>query len=562
MHLDLCISIWTFASCVIISIWNDIVYYSKKCFQRQSTSNNEIERTMSQLYSFQPNEQFPVIIRDTKSGIAHLSKLVPSNKVPFYGVVGSVKSVKVLKSGNWYVHCHSIKQQEKLVATKNLAGINIDCYIPNQTSEGVVYGLTDPLALQQHPDVVKFQVTSSTSITAQSFTTRIIFATKSLPQTLLVNNEEYDVHPYTPTVQRCTNCQRLTHRKQSCNYQARCSRCGKASHSRAQCQATSPKCANCQGPHSAAFHGCPLKSKNEVTTENSDTNRMKDSTSSTTYAEKVTAFKFPTFIEFIVAVVLPILALNRNVNIVNQLVSIYKTLFKLNDNDISRSISNEIRFNAECLLKAGSLPSKLAGHENKESCNQLVDNDLEKNKNERKQLVTLKNIVVKDQTQNVILGDSTTKYIQDDIDTATQVFCIPGLSIADVQEWLENVNQMSFKNFIFHIGINSCRKNCISSKVWNDLIDHAKAKMPDTNIHFSSILPGKGNIKKKTDGSNAALKVACEKSGVFYMSNRPNFASYTGQPMSHLYSKDGIHPNIKGSNVLSKNLFSVLVERQ
>ena len=563
-------TIWSHTINLLLTIWTCVLPILRQCSAPIKAKSMSQQKQTGCI----PNKQFPVIVKDNKSGFVHLSKLIPSIKVPFYGVVGSVKSVKKLKSGSWYVECHSQAQQDSLLATKDLAGVSVSCYVPTLSSDGVVYGVTDPLALSQHPDVIRFQITSNTNNSAKSYTTRIIFAKEVLPTTIAINGFEYEVHPYTPPTLRCTNCQRLSHTKQACEHPTRCSRCG-GGHPRASCHAHSPKCVNCQGPHSAAFYLCPkkkesavnLKGPKDISDKGHQHENMASQSHVPSYASKVLSFNIPSFITFISVVVLPILALDRNVNIISQLIKIYKALFKLSDNDISNSINNEVRSNAESLMRAKSTQDSLEREDELLPRNipisvyqqqQSVDTDQTDRKKDRKQLVTLKNINLKKETQNVILGDSTTKGITDDPDLNTESFCIPGLIIEDVQEWLKNSCQMSLKNFVFHLGVNSCRKKSISDKIWDNVIQLAKVKLPQANIHFSSILPGKGSLKKNIDRSNSALKLACDKAGVFFLNNRSHFAAYTGQPLVYLYSRDGVHPNKVGTSILTKNLFSVL----
>ena len=551
--------IWLHTVNLFLLLWNFALLLIRRCFSPDK------QQTMSQSKLNTPNKQFPVIVEDNKSGYVYLSKLIPSIKVPFYGVVGSVKSVKRLKSGSWYVECHSQAQQEQLLATKDLAGVSVSCYLPTPTSDGVVYGLSDPLTLREHPDVIKFQITSNTNTRANSYTTRIVFAKETLPNKLFINDREYDVFPYTTPTPRCTNCQRLTHTKHACNHPTRCSRCGEG-HPRAACHAHTPKCANCLGPHSAAFHLCPSKkvhnsncSETAVISNNSHVNGSSSQAAVPSYASRLVCSTIPTFIAFITIVVLPILALDRNCNILNQLIDIYKTFFNLNNAEISKSVTSEVRENAESLLRATSTKStKQQLHDDTTTSRKHQESIQIEEKRDRKQLMTLRNIVLKKETQNVILGDSTTKGIQDDSRSDTETFCIPGLTLEDVQEWLKDTAQMKLKNIVLHVGVNSCRNKCISVTMWGYFIQIVKAKFPKANVHFSSILPSRGRLKKNIDGSNSSLKIACDKEGTFFMNNRSKFVTYTGQPLIHLYARDGIHPNKVGSDILTKNLFSVL----
>ena len=58
---------------------------------------------------------------------------------------------------------------------------------------------------------------------------------------------------------QCFNCQRVGHSSYTCGMQAKCVKCGQEHHTK-DCTKTTeqkPKCANCQGEHTANYRGCP-----------------------------------------------------------------------------------------------------------------------------------------------------------------------------------------------------------------------------------------------------------------------------------------------------------------
>ena len=417
------------------------------------------QNTSSTLDTSKSSTSYPVVIRDNKDGKVLLSKLKPSIKVPFYGIIGSVSSVRKLKSGDWHVECKSKEQQTNLLSTNNLAGVSISSYIPTPRSEGIVYGLKDPLALCHHPDVIKFQVISNNK-NAQTYTTRIVFGFDSLPTKLLTEKSEFEVYPFHPPHKRCTNCQSLSHTKRECTNTMRCSRCG-GNHRRNGCTAQKPKCVNCHGSHSAAYRQCPMLSDpNNVSVNCSEFETpSKNIMSKQSYADKVkyTPPSLPSFITFITSVVIPILTLNRNINIINQLLKVYNEFLGL---DIKLSIQD--RISVENLLDQKTLATETRedkSHEDLDIASMPTSSSLSSKETvQRKQVTELKNLNIKTGTRNIVIGDSTTKGISDDNSTSTQVFCIPGLNIDDVQEWLISPDKLNMNNVIFHVGVNSCRK--------------------------------------------------------------------------------------------------------
>ncbi|GBM03582.1 hypothetical protein AVEN_107911-1, partial [Araneus ventricosus] len=72
------------------------------------------------------------------------------------------------------------------------------------------------------------------------------------------------------TVGQCFCCQKFAHHSSGCKMEARCVLCGEAHDSRVcpmkNKENFTPKCANCGGPHTASFRGCPNFPKLKITT--------------------------------------------------------------------------------------------------------------------------------------------------------------------------------------------------------------------------------------------------------------------------------------------------------
>ena len=65
-----------------------------------------------------------------------------------------------------------------------------------------------------------------------------------------------ETRPYIPNPQRCFQCQKFGHIKNSCKGKAVCAWCGEEGHNLDDCQ-NEPKCVNCQGDHVAISRDCP-----------------------------------------------------------------------------------------------------------------------------------------------------------------------------------------------------------------------------------------------------------------------------------------------------------------
>ena len=65
-----------------------------------------------------------------------------------------------------------------------------------------------------------------------------------------------ETRPYIPNPQRCFQCQKFGHTKNSCKGKAVCAGCGEEGHNLDDCQ-NDPKGVNCQGNHGAISRDCP-----------------------------------------------------------------------------------------------------------------------------------------------------------------------------------------------------------------------------------------------------------------------------------------------------------------
>ena len=72
--------------------------------------------------------------------------------------------------------------------------------------------------------------------------------------------------PYIPNPQRCFQCQKFGHTKNSCKGKPVCARCGEEGHNVDDCR-NDPKCVNCEGDHRAISKDCPIwKQEKDIVT--------------------------------------------------------------------------------------------------------------------------------------------------------------------------------------------------------------------------------------------------------------------------------------------------------
>ena len=566
-------------------------------------------------------DRLSVIVHDTKKGNVCLKNLPADEKIPFYGIVGTVASVRKISDQDLYVECKSKVQQQKLLSITDLAGISVECYIPYPITDGVVQGISDPHKLRHHPDVVKYSFISE-------YLVRIIFAKPVLPRTITLDDKDYIVKPYSPRITRCTKCQTLNDLKECKAKYYTCSKCSK-NHPRYQCREQSFSCANCSGKHSSAFHKCPkqidlknkytqrserfnlldinleayssvsskcsdqetndvtpqhpnvdLKSdefksveKNELnltpkkTLESKPTDQQSENTTYNTSSNNTAKESknhdhrcCPSFIQFILSTVKPILALSQYASQINQLAKIYKSTYQIDSEEWK--VSDSDKRDAEILLgitKKSSFSRSIACSSSDTTEETILSNDNGNASNKKsKQLDTLNRQEIHATTDNLIIGDSVIRNVTlDDDKTNTQVFSVAGLSLDDCKEWC-NLNEpvSTVKNVIVHVGINSCKSKAIDTNTWLEFIDYLGKRFPNAQILLSSIIPARGSRKTLSEISISSMRSACELSKVGFIDHY-NMFKPKGQYRKSLY-RDEVHLNTKGSAFLSDRLFSFL----
>ena len=79
---------------------------------------------------------------------------------------------------------------------------------------------------------------------------------QTIPKRINIGYLKKETRPYIPNPQRCFQCQKFGHTKNSCKGKAVCAGCGGEGHNLDDCQ-NEPKCVNCQGDHVAISRDCP-----------------------------------------------------------------------------------------------------------------------------------------------------------------------------------------------------------------------------------------------------------------------------------------------------------------
>jgi hypothetical protein len=159
-------------------------------------------------------------------------------------------------------------EMQKLLAIEVLGKYKIKCYKPSIESNIYKSGVIGPIDLDVNLDEMKAMTDSTPKVLnmmrlpkfsngkkEESLMIKVDFEGKVLPQKLCLGFLSYPVKMYNPPPIRCYNCQRMGHMANGCTAKTKCLVCG-GDHRKEQCEATSPNCANCGGPHIASFRDC------------------------------------------------------------------------------------------------------------------------------------------------------------------------------------------------------------------------------------------------------------------------------------------------------------------
>ena len=217
-------------------------------------------------------EPLTVRIRGVGFNIAKLGPLEIAKEV---GKItrSSVKSLG-REGTELIVYCYTYRQ------AKTLLGITEFCkktVTVKNTSEPEFKGVISGISVDLDDDKKKLdEIKESTKRQGVTFCKRLnrrdkdgklvptrtillFFRANKLPESIKLGYEQIPVRAYSEQVVRCYKCQIFGHVAKHCrSSKVRCPRCSEE-HTFQECDKKSetPKCANCGGPHSAAYKGCP-----------------------------------------------------------------------------------------------------------------------------------------------------------------------------------------------------------------------------------------------------------------------------------------------------------------
>ena len=199
---------------------------------------------------------------------------------------GQFKSIKI-KDSQLIVTCNSQQQKERFKQESRIMGIDIQVTDPSTTTmsrprtegkgeetekpermnKAIIFGVPIEISEEEIADetgaIRARRMTSFRSGQKENTENVILFFLEDIPAAVHIGFLRYKTKLYIPHPYRCNNCQRFGHNADVCYRQACCPRCS-GGHTFSECNKKDEvngedriKCANCHGPHSAAWTGCP-----------------------------------------------------------------------------------------------------------------------------------------------------------------------------------------------------------------------------------------------------------------------------------------------------------------
>ena len=172
-------------------------------------------------------EDFPVIITDTGKGPATLNGLgLKLRTLTIERQFGPVQSIQTTKNGSVIIGCTSVKQQNNIAKSKQLANIPITAKIPVPWTEGVVKGIDiddsiNPNDITVIIDNKKIQgkVISVSRLNLKdgekSRALKIRFSLEILPSQVIIHRNIVRIEPFVAPTIRCTHCNKFGHCKKT-----------------------------------------------------------------------------------------------------------------------------------------------------------------------------------------------------------------------------------------------------------------------------------------------------------------------------------------------------------
>ena len=170
-------------------------------------------------------------------------------------------NVKPMKSGRVFIEVETRQQCKNLLKTTKLLGYLPVKVSPHRTLNSSKFVIKCEELDKMEEDEIKKELQPQGIIAVKRISIRyslyvLTIKGQTVPKRINIGYLKKETRPYIPNPQRCFQCQKFGHTKNSCKGKAVCAGCGEEGHNLDDCK-NEPKCVNCQGDHVAISRDCP-----------------------------------------------------------------------------------------------------------------------------------------------------------------------------------------------------------------------------------------------------------------------------------------------------------------
>ena len=170
-------------------------------------------------------------------------------------------NVKPMKSGSVFIEVETKQQCKNLLKTTKLLGYLPVKVSPHRTPNSSKFVIKCEELDKMDEEEIKKELQPQGIIAVKRISIRyslyvLTIKGQTIPKRINIGYLKKETRPYIPNPQRCFQCQKFGHTKNSCKGKAVCAGCGEEGHNLDDCK-NDPKCVNCQGDHVAISRDCP-----------------------------------------------------------------------------------------------------------------------------------------------------------------------------------------------------------------------------------------------------------------------------------------------------------------
>ena len=173
-------------------------------------------------------------------------------------MVGKVKTVKRLRSGDLLIEVSTFQQEQNLLKTKQILDqtVKAEPHRSLNLSKAMIRCLSlDSMSDDEIKNELTDQGVTHVRRLGKSPAYVLTFNRPYRPSDIRIGYELVRCTDFIPAPLRCYRCQKLGHGTKTCRSAAVCSNCGNTGHELASCDSPS-KCVNCCGDHASDSRDC------------------------------------------------------------------------------------------------------------------------------------------------------------------------------------------------------------------------------------------------------------------------------------------------------------------